>query len=266
MTSLPPSSPSSGTSRVPRLAALLLVALVGAIGGYFLLSKSMPPAAEPTEPITQANTPAPTETRPEVQLSGTDPRVRELLRGLSSDAEFLRWLSAEDLIRRFVSATNAIAEGQSPRTQLSFLAPTGGFRVTRRAGRAVIAQESYARFDGITRAFTSVDTRGAQRVYQEFKPLLEAAHAEIAPPGRTLDQVLAQAIGRLTQVPVPTGPIEVTAKGNLHAYADSRLEALSGAEKHLLRMGPENMRKVQTKLTELAGALGLSSPEQAKQP
>ncbi|HLM42621.1 MAG TPA: DUF3014 domain-containing protein, partial [Myxococcaceae bacterium] len=174
MTSLPPSSPSSGTSRVPRLAALLLVALVGAIGGYFLLSKSMPPAAEPTEPITQANTPAPTETRPEVQLSGTDPRVRELLRGLSSDAEFLRWLSAEDLIRRFVSATNAIAEGQSPRTQLSFLAPTGGFRVTRRAGRAVIAQESYARFDGITRAFTSVDTRGAQRVYQEFKPLLEA--------------------------------------------------------------------------------------------
>ena len=251
---------------MPRLAALLLVALVGAVGGYLLLSRSMPPAVEHAEPVAPVDTPAPTETRPEVQLSGTDPRVRELLRGLSSDAEFLRWLSAEDLVRRFVSATNAIAEGQSPRTQLSFLAPAGGFRVIKRAGRTVIAPQSHARFDGIARAFASVDARGAQRVYQELEPLLEAAHAEIAPPGRTLDQVLAQAIGRLTRVPVPTGAVEVTAKGNLHAYADPRLEALSGAEKHLLRMGPENMRKVQTKLTELAGALGLSSPEQAKQP
>ncbi|HLM44689.1 MAG TPA: DUF3014 domain-containing protein, partial [Myxococcaceae bacterium] len=61
-------------------------------------------------------------------------------------------------------------------------------------------------------------------------------------------------------------PVELTPKGALYAYADPRLEALGAAEKHLLRMGPENMRKVQTKLTELAGALGLSSPEQAKQP
>jgi hypothetical protein len=65
---------------------------------------------------------------------------------------------------------------------------------------------------------------------------------------------------------VPTGPVEVIPKGALYAYADLRLEALSGAEKHLLRMGPENMRKVQTKLSEIASALGLRSPEQARQP
>jgi hypothetical protein len=248
------------------VASLLLLVLLGGVGGYLLMRKSEPSVAERAEPVPQAGTPSPADTRPEVQLSSTDPRIRELLRGLSSDAEFLRWLSAEDLARRFVSATNAIAEGQSPRTQLSFLAPGGGFRVNRRGARTVIAPESYARFDGIARAFASVNTQGVQRVYQELKPLLEAAHAEIAPPGRTLDQVLAQAIGRLTRVPVPTGPVEVVPKGALHAYADLRLEALSGAEKHLLRMGPENMRKVQTKLSEIASALGLPSPEQAKQP
>jgi hypothetical protein len=241
--------------------------LLGGTGAYLLLRKpGQQPAAGRAEPVAQPDTHSPAETRPEVQLAGTDPRVRELLRGLSSDAEFLRWLSAEDLARRFVSATNAVAEGQSPRPQLSFLAPTGGFRVTRRAGRTVIAPETYARSDGIARAFASVNTQGVQRVYQELKPLLEAAHAEIAPPGRTLDQALTQAISRLTSVAVPNGTVEVIPKGALYAYADPRLEALSSAEKHLLRMGPENMRKVQTKLAEIASALGLPSPEQAKQP
>lgn len=264
--SLPPPPGSPRASRGPLVAGILLVVLLGGIGAYLLLREPAPPPAERTEQAAPAVTPGATAPAPTVQLAGSDPRVRELLRGLSSDAEFLRWLSAEDLARRFVSATNAIAEGQSPRAQLSFLAPAGGFRVSKRAGRTVIAPESYARFDGVARAFASVDTQGVQRVYQGLKPLLEAAHAEIAPPGRTLDQVLTQAIGRLTRVAVPTGTVEVIPKGALYAYADPQLEALSGAEKHLLRMGPENMRKVQTKLSEFAGALGLPSPTQAKQP
>ncbi len=262
-----PRPPAPGPLRATRgrlLAAILLVAIVGATGGYLLRRKPEPPPAERTEPVPPAATSGPV--RPEVQLSGTDPRVRELLRGLSSDAEFLRWLSAEDLIRRFVSATNAIAEGQSPRVQLSLLAPTGGFRVVRRAGRTVMAPESHARFNGIANALASVDTRGVQRVYQELKPLLDAAHAELAPPGRTFEQELAQAIGRLTSVAVPSGMVELTPKGALYTYADPQLEALGGAEKHLLRMGPENMRKVQTKLSEFASALGLPSPKQARQP
>ncbi|MFE8599689.1 DUF3014 domain-containing protein [Archangium violaceum] len=248
------------------MAALVVVALAGGIGGYLLMREPEPPAAVRTEPVAAAGTQSQADTRPQVQLSGTDPRVRELLRGLSSDAEFLRWLSAEDLVRRFVSATNAVAEGQSPRTQLSFLAPAGGFRINQQAGRMVVAPESYARFDGIARAVASVNAQGVQRVYQELKPFLDAAHAEIAPPGRTLDQALAQAIGRLNGVAVPTGTVEVVPKGALYAYADPRLEALGGAEKHLLRMGPDNMRKVQAKLSEIASALGLPSPEQAKRP
>jgi hypothetical protein len=201
-----------------------------------------------------------------VQLSGTDPRVRDLLGGLSSDAEFLRWLSAEDLARRFTAATNLVAEGQSPRLPLSFMAPNGGFRAAKRSGRTVMAPESHARYDGVARAVASVDAKAAQRVYQELKPLLDAAHAEIAPTGQRLEQSLAQAIGRLTRVEVPRGPVELTPRGALYAYADPNLEALGAAEKHLLRMGPENMRKVQAKLSELSVALGLPSPEQARQP
>jgi len=39
--------------------------------------------------------------------------------------------------------------------------------------------------------------------------------------------------------------------------ADEDLENLSDAQKHLLRMGPQNTRKIQNKLWEMAVALGV---------
>ncbi|RKH59938.1 DUF3014 domain-containing protein, partial [Corallococcus interemptor] len=203
---------------------------------------------------------------PAVQLSGTDPRVRDLLKGLSSDADFARWLDSEDLARRFAASVNLIAEGQSPRMPLSFMAPAGAFRVTKRQGRTVGSAESHTRYDGVTRVIVSLDAKAVGQVYQELKPLLDAAHAELAPPGRSLEATLSQAIGRLTRVPIPKTSPELTAKGALYVYVDPELEALGAAEKHLLRMGPVNMRKVQAKLTELSAALGLPSQGQARQP
>lgn len=264
--SVPPSSTPPRASRGPLAAAVLLLVILGG-GGAYLLRASRTQAPAPAPVPEQAAAPVPSApAQPTVQLSGTDPRVRDLLRGLSSDADFLRWLSAEDLVRRVTATTNLVAEGQSPRLPLSFMTPNGDFRAAKRSGRTVMAPESYARYDGVARAVASVDAKAAQRVYQELKPLLDAAHAEIAPTGRSLEQSLAQAIGRLTRVEVPRGPVELTPKGALYAYADPRLEALGAAEKHLLRMGPENMRKVQAKLSELSAALGLPSSEQARQP
>ncbi|GMU01699.1 hypothetical protein KH5H1_58190 [Corallococcus caeni] len=239
------------------------VALLAGASFFILRTPEPPPAPAPE--TAQPSPPAP-PAPPAVQLSGTDPRVRDLLKGLSSDADFARWLAAEDLVRRFAASANLIADGQSPRMPLSFMAPAGPFRVTKRQGRTVAAPESHTRYDGVTRVITSLDAKTAGQVYQELKPLLDAAHAELAPPGRSLDETLSQAIGRLTRVPVPKAPVELAPKGALYVYADPSLEALSAAEKHLLRMGPENMRKVQAKLTELAAALGLPSAEQARQP
>ncbi|WP_223645974.1 DUF3014 domain-containing protein [Corallococcus sp. EGB] len=244
------------------LGIAAVVALLGGASLFLLRTPEPPPASTPAyaEPTPPAPPPPPA-----VQLSGTDASVRELLKGLSTDADFARWLSAEDLARRFAASVNLVAEGQSPRMPLSFMAPTGTFRVTKRHGQTVTSSESHTRYDAVTRVIVSLDAKKAGQVYQELKPLLDAAHAELAPPGRSLDTTLSQAIGRLTRVPVPKTPPELTPKGALFVYADPNLEALSAAEKHLLRMGPENMRKVQAKLTELAAALGLPSAEQARQ-
>jgi hypothetical protein len=43
-----------------------------------------------------------------------------------------------------------------------------------------------------------------------------------------------------------------------YAIADETLEALSQAQKQLLRMGPKNVREIQGKIRELAAALGVA--------
>ena len=70
---------------------------------------------------------------------------------------------------------------------------------TRRScgGRTVIAPESFTRYDPVARALTSVDTGSVSRVYQELKPLLDSAYGELAEPGRTFEQALTEAIGRI---------------------------------------------------------------------
>ena len=79
-------------------------------------------------------------------------------------------------------------------------------------------------------------------------------------PGR-FDDVLAKAIQTLLATPVVDGEIELRPKVVTYAFADPRLEALSPAQKHFLRMGPRNVRLIQGELRTLAGALGVPEGE-----
>ena len=60
----------------------------------------------------------------------------------------------------------------------------------------------------------------------------------------------------LLATPTVDGPIRIVpGKGATYAFADPRLEALTPAQKHLIRMGPENQRMIQTRLREIRDEL-----------
>ncbi len=76
-------------------------------------------------------------------------------------------------------------------------------------------------------------------------------------PEEDFDKTLDEAIVELLKVPVVKGEILLESKVISYAMADPKLEDLSEAQKHLLRMGPENVRKIQAKLREIGLALGI---------
>ncbi len=194
-----------------------------------------------------------------ITLSTSDAAVRELVDGVSSHPQLTKWLVSEDLVRRFVASVDSIAEGRSPRQQLEFMQPTTPFRILDRRGTLYMNPSSYHRYDLAAEVFESLDTAGTVALYREMRPLIAEAYREISPAGSDFDDRLLQAIDQLLAVEVPEGDIELEERTvTTFAFADERLESLSDAQRHLLRMGPQNVRKVQSKLREIRDALLLS--------
>jgi hypothetical protein len=251
----PPSEPPRG-SRAKTLAVVLGLGGLALVATYYGVRRTSRPPEVASVPTADAG-PAMPPPASEASLPESDGRVRDLAGRLSTEPEFANWMQEKDLVRRFTAAVNNIAEGASPRMVLGFLAPAGGFEVTSSRGKTEIDPRSYARYDGVARVVGSLDAQAAGSVYRELKPLIEQAHREIAPPGQLFDRTFSQAIEHLLAAPVPEGAVEVRPQGALYAYASPELEGLSRAQKNLMRMGPQNMRTIQSKLRELRSALGL---------
>ncbi len=192
------------------------------------------------------------------ELEASDELVRRMAEGLSSRPELAEWLATDRLVRRFVGAVVVVAAGRSPREELEFLDPEASFEVRRPDEPTVVDSASYRRYDVVAATVASLDTRGTAELYRRLRPLFQEAYRDLGFQEGSFDGALARAIETLLAVPVPEGPVEVVpVGGNAYEYRDRELEALSPAQKHLLRMGPENIRRIQAKLRELAGALDL---------
>lgn len=212
----------------------------------------VPPSREPMRQDEQDLTPL------DVDLNESDGKVRELLKDCSSHPVFARWLGNRDLVRRFTAIANNIAHGDSPAAHLEFMQPLEKFMVTKKEGKLCIDPESYRRYDLAAAVFVSLDSRKLAALYRRAQPLIDEAFKELGFPEKRFADELRGSVRALLQVPVIEGDIVLEEKVTSYAFKDPRLESLDDAQKHLLRMGPENIKKVQKKLKELALLLNLN--------
>ena len=252
------------------LAVVLLVAGAGAWVYMFTQVEEEAPKPVPVvdgkpqvEQVVPAAMPAPTPVVPNpvvVPAEGRpdDARIRELSVGLSAEPEWVHWLATEHLLDKFVAAVENVANGQSPRKLLPFLAPEGRFLVFEREGKEYLDPKGYARYDRL--ALASLDAAAAARVMAKLMPWLEKGYTEMGRPERRFKQALSEAVQQLLDVPINEGDIELAREEVNLKFVDTELEGMSAAQKHLFRMGPDNIRKVQAKLEKLRATLGLPRP------
>jgi hypothetical protein len=192
-------------------------------------------------------------------LDGSDPIVRSLVRAISGNPTVAAWLATDGLIRNFVVVVANIAQGATPAKHLTPLRPSSAFRVVDRGGKSYVDPRSYDRYGAITDAVGSVDPGRAARLYGTLRPRLEEAFGELGSQDPEFDHALEGAIVALLRTPIAVDDaVWVRPKGGIgYAFGDERLEALSPAQKQLLRMGPRNARLIQERLREIALALGI---------
>jgi hypothetical protein len=192
----------------------------------------------------------------EVELDKSDELVRTLVKELSSNPGLARWLVSDNLIRRFVSITDVIANGGSPRRDINFIELKQDFQVGHEGGRAFLDPKSYQRYRHITEIFVSLDTEGCVKLYRQLRLPIRQAYNDLGYPETDFNVTLKKAIQELLETPIVDRRIYLDRDIVNYTFDDPDLEKLSPAQKHLLRMGPENMRAIQAKLQEMAQALG----------
>ena len=192
-----------------------------------------------------------------VELHESDEPVRELAQELSADPTFAEWLKIKDLIRTIVAVTNNIADGESPANHLDFMAPKGDFQVVSKGGKYFVSPKSYRRYNRMARTAASIETEVVKALYPQLEPLFQRAYDDLGYPGRKFRDTLDKAFAVILKTPIVLGSIELEKKVISFGYKDSELEALNPAQKHLLRMGPDNLKKIKGKLREIAVVLEL---------
>ena len=244
------------------MGMLMLAVLVGAVAAGFYgrdwWNRGGASDASQGGKGVAARTAVPEGFGPVPQLDASDDFVRALIRQLSQKPEWAAWLASGDLVRAFVVSVDKVAVGSSPAKELKPAAPQGKF-ATLGAGRTLrVDPASYDRYNALANVVDAIDPDGAARAYRRLRPLMQQAFDELGYVNLSFDDRLARALGRLVDVPVPEGDVMLRATSVTFQYADADLEALSPAQKHMLRMGPHNMRLVQTKLRAFARAAGLT--------
>ncbi|MFT4713665.1 MAG: hypothetical protein ACJAVI_002357 [Candidatus Azotimanducaceae bacterium] len=187
------------------------------------------------------------------RLDDSDGLIRDGVVSLTTNKGINNLIRPSELIRKYVVLVDNVANGSIAREAVMTLGPDQPFVAQKISEEVFVMDEtSYARYNQLTDVLVSLDSRRAAEFYDLLKPLFQEAYSELGYPDKKFDDAMFGAIGRLLETPVIDEPIRLLQPVVMYEYEDPRLEALGGAQKQLLRMGPRNSRLIQAKLSEMA--------------
>lgn len=270
-------------SRLPIvLPVLLVLALAGYLGWHHYQSRQIEPVAvapeapatpppapqsspeTPAEPAIQhpVEPPADAAAEPPPTLANSDATFIAQLNTLLGASNVKAFIHPDGIARRFVATVDNLGRSQAPVLMWPIKPTPGRFSTTApSAGQAeTIAPENQRRYAPFVAMVEAVDSARAVAVYRRFYPLFQQAYEELGYPGRYFNDRLVQVLDQLIATPVPSAPLAVRlveVKGSVpssrpwvrYEFSDPALESLSSGQKILLRMGPDNQRRLQARLS-----------------
>ena len=277
-------------SRFPALLTTLIVLALVAAAGYVAWQRyqpqpapvEMPVAAAPAEP---ASPPAPasdaapaiehpidakqtgedgkeTETLP--PLADAGPRVNQTIEQLLGRKSALTYVQLDNFVSHAVATVDNLARSQAPVAAWP-VNPTREKFTTQRQGSGgaeTIHPDNSRRYQPVVSLIESVDSAQAVKTYRSLYPLFQKAYEELGFPGRYFNDRLVQVMDHLIATPVPAQAPAVhlvEVKGSVpsvrpwvrYEFDDPELQSLSAGRKILIRVGPDNQRRLQAKLADL---------------
>ncbi|MGR9087722.1 MAG: DUF3014 domain-containing protein [Gammaproteobacteria bacterium] len=215
-------------------------------------------AATETEVAGDAGETSPEEAADLPELAASDRFVREELLKLVPDLS--PWLDDDQLLRKFMQIANDFSQGTRLERHMRFLKPAEPFGIVENESGTFMAESGFRRFDALATAIDAMDVDAALAFYRKIRPLLLRIYDEFSyPDGYRLEDIFLKAGAEILGAPVRTGALALVRPSVHYKFADPTLEALSPVHKQMLRLGPENTRRIQNKVRKLVEALAEST-------
>lgn len=158
-----------------------------------------------------------------------------------------------DNVSNFVVFIDNAANGQVVSQFSPLIAPKGDFIVKPLDGPEltyILDPETYKRYNDYATLIASLPIEQAVETYQDVKPLIQSAYEELGYSDSNFNEKLKDTIDILLDTPVVDGDIKLLSPSVMYEFADPALEQLLPLQKLLLRMGPDNQRKIQQALKQ----------------
>jgi len=280
-----PTPPRSTGGAAGWVAGVLVVALVGAGYAWWQWqaknnavaeppAAAAPPEAAASAPVAAASEPtgpqnlidplAPADAAQLPELAESDAAVAQALTELLGQPSVGSFLQLDGFVRRVVATVDNLPRAQAPsRIWPVQLAPrrfsVEGVPGTH--GQLAIADGNAGRYSAFVAFAEAVPVDQAVAVYARLYPLFQQAYEELGYPNKYFNDRLVAVLDHLLKTPEPTGPllVELTeVKGEVtstrpwvrYEFVDPQLQALSSGQKILVRMGPENEKRLKAQLAE----------------
>ena len=275
-----PKEKSSSVNAVA-IAAIVFIALL-CIGGYYYFSETPKapepvviapvevPEALPSEPLPTEAVPEPDITEPEVDeptttimpeeeplppLAESDDFVEQKTLAVTNGMAVAPLLIKKDMARQFVVFVDNLAQGELTRKVSPMKGPDDKFAAIDIANKVYLNPDSFHRYDLYADMLSKLNGEELATTYAQLSPLFEEAFDELGYGDLKFEARLQAAIKTMLAAPIIEDPIELTSVSVNYKFVDPKLEALPSAQKLLIRMGPENSRKVKAALRKLEAEL-----------
>ncbi|MGI2065867.1 DUF3014 domain-containing protein [Shewanella sp. MF08487] len=286
-----PKETSSSSNRFA-LLAIVLVILLSAGGYYYYSNDSDSPKLIPNAPIvlpeTPSSEPMTLESAPELKteevapvtpetgssntntsvvpepeviadpvpaLAESDTFVQQKVLALINNNVVASSLVQQDLARQFVVFVDNLAQGELTRKVSPIKGPEKQFTVSEITNKVYLNPEGFHRYDAYVDSIVKMDEQSLMATYKQMTPMLEEAFSELGYSNAKFNDRMLQAIKLLLAAPIVEDPIELSSISVNYQFVDPNLEALPSAQKLLIRMGPENTRKLKVALRKLENQL-----------
>lgn len=218
---------------------------------------SQPAVRHPIEAVTGVDA-----AEPAASASAAPPTLENSLARLFGPELLATIFQTDDFARRVVVTVDNLGREKAPARLWPLHPPAGRFTARRQDDAEVIAADNFVRYARHMALVEKADLRQVVALYKRFYPQFQQAYEELGYPGRHFNDRVVEVIDLLLATPEPAapvavrlpviqGPIQPQRPWLLYEFVDPQQQALPAGSQLLLRMGPENQRRLNVRLTEL---------------